>query len=216
VTPQLRKTDWIMTASGIPFWPLEPLVEDVRIADIAHHLAHLCRFTGAVRQFYSVAQHSVLVSKALEHHVARSNSDAAARSAPLYGLLHDGSEAYLMDVPRPLKRDGSFGTYRVAEKRLQAVIYRAFALDIELEPADLKLIDRRMLRTEQRDLMPPPALDERRDDVEPFAFSVLDAWTPARARLAFLKRFADLTGAAAPSLLDVVPGLKRGTELGAR
>jgi hypothetical protein len=178
-----RKTDWIMTASGIPFWPLEPRVEDVRITDIAHHLAHICRFTGAVRRFYSVAQHSVLVSRVLDD-LATSSPDAA-----LYGLLHDASEAYLMDLPRPLKLEPVLAAYRLAEKRLQAVIYRAFGLDIVDEPFDLKYVDRRMLRTEQRDLMPPAALDENRDDVDPFGFSVVDAWTPSRARDEFLQRF---------------------------
>jgi len=191
-------TDWIMTASGRPFWPLEPRVEDVYIGDIAHHLSHLCRFTGAVREFYSVAQHSVCVSFALaaEPAVAGSLNDLAWwRQRGLYGLLHDASEAYLIDVPRPLKRDVRFSAYRDAEARVQKVIYSAFRLPVAGEPADLKVVDRRMLRTEQRDLMPPPALAELRDDVAPFAFSVAQPWSPARARWRFLDRFEQLLGA---------------------
>lgn len=118
---------------------------------------------------------------------------ACDRWRGLYGLLHDGSEAYLMDVPRPLKHDPQFAAYRAAEARLQRVIYAVFGLDPDDEPADLKTVDRRMLRTEQRDLMPPPALAERRDDVEPFAFALTAPWSPTRARWQFLDRFVQLT-----------------------
>jgi hypothetical protein len=172
---------WIMTASGRPFWPLEPRVGDVVIEDIAHHLSHLCRFTGAVRVFYSVAQHSVLACEEL----AASASDGQARTAGLYGLLHDASEAYLMDIPRPLKHDAAFEVYREAEARLQAVIYQAFGLNPDGEPPLLKTIDRRLLRAEQRDLMPPPALQERRDDVDPLPI-VIEPWWCDEARARFL------------------------------
>lgn len=178
-----------MTASGRPFWPLEPRLEDIAIEDIAHHLSNLCRFTGAVRFFYSVAQHSVAVSLEMAPHILT----AGDRWRGLYGLLHDASEAYLMDIPRPLKRDDQFSAYRTAEARLQRIIYAAFDLDPDDEPSDLKIVDRRMLRTEQRDLMPPPALAERRDDVEPFALQLTYPWTPEFARHRFLQRFVQLT-----------------------
>lgn len=184
----LRSTDWIMTASGRPFWPLEPRIEDVWIEDIAHHLAHQCRFSGACREFYSVAQHSVLVCE--EVVVASSERDRVVNG--LYALLHDASEAYLVDVPRPLKHDPQFASYREAEATLQMVIHQAFGLSPWDEPALVKTIDRRMLRTEQRDLMPPPALLERRDDVEPFPVTV-EPWDPLEARTRFLVCFHELT-----------------------
>jgi hypothetical protein len=195
-----------MTASGRPFWPLEPRVEDIDIEDIAHHLSHQCRFSGAVRAFYSVAQHSVLVSKAMKRVLDRDGQRIVTddHERGLYGLLHDASEAYLIDVPRPLKHDPQFSRYRDAEARLQALIYARFGLDPAREPEDLHVIDRRMLRTEQRDLMPPPALDERRDDVPPFQISVTDAWWPLRAKVAFLARFCELTGAELPPLHALV------------
>lgn len=190
-----RTTDWIMTASGRPFWPLEPHVDDVAIEDIAHHLSNLCRFTGAVRTFYSVAQHSVLVSRCLmEHAEALGLPRIAQLRHGLYGLLHDGSEAYLIDVPRPLKRDPQFAVYRQAEARVQAVIYERFELASDQEPDALKHIDRRMLRTEQRDLMPPACLDERRDDVEPYAWRITPQ-IPEIAQRAFLTRFNQLQAA---------------------
>jgi hypothetical protein len=199
-------SDWIMTASGRRFWPLAPCVEDVSIVDIAHHLGHLCRFTGAVRTFYSVAQHSVLVSFALaiDHRESGSCGSMTVETAGLYGLLHDASEAYLMDVPRPLKRDPQFAPYREAEARLQAVIYRAFDLDPAGEPAVLKAIDRRALRTEQRDLMPDPGEGERRDDVVPFRTSLREPDYPSIARLKFLARFIELTGWQPPTVADAL------------
>ncbi|KKL86801.1 hypothetical protein LCGC14_1941060, partial [marine sediment metagenome] len=54
-----RLGDWIQTASGTKVWPLDARVEEILLSDIAHHLSNLCRFTGACRKFYSVAQHVV-------------------------------------------------------------------------------------------------------------------------------------------------------------
>lgn len=200
--PGLRETHpgtWIMTASGRRFWPLNPHWEDVSIEDIAHHLSHLCRFTGAVRTFYSVAQHCVLVSHALAPTIdvgaANRHERARHRQLGLFGLLHDASEAYLMDIPRPLKKSDVFAPYRKVEARLQREIYRAFGLDLRDEPPELKLVDRRMLRTEQRDLMPPAAHGEDRTDVEPFPSIALDSlgvWAPPLARMHFLERYVSL------------------------
>jgi hypothetical protein len=176
-------TDWVMTASGRQFWPLSPRPCDVTIEDIAHALAAVARFGGHARVPYSVAQHSVLVSWAM----------CGTLQDALYGLLHDASEAYLGDVPRPLKRLPAFAAYREAEARLQAVIYDACGLDPDGEPPDLKLVDRRMLRTEQRDLMPAAACDEDRTGVPPFD-EVIQPWDFHMARLLFLEQFHILNG----------------------
>lgn len=176
-------TDWIMTYTGRAFYPTEPRIEDIVIEDIAHALAHVCRFAGHTRSFYSVAQHSVLVA------------DECPESMRLYALLHDASEAYLGDVPRPLKRLSEWSDYRGCEDRLKALIYARFGLP-EIEPKELKIIDRRMLRTEQRDLMPPAAYGERRDDVEPYA-KTITPWRPDAAEriftMAFWKSFESVT-----------------------
>lgn len=62
---------------------------------IGHSLGMLCRFNGHTRIFYSVAEHSVLVSE-LMRKVTGGN--------PFEGLIHDGAEAYLSDIPTPFKR----------------------------------------------------------------------------------------------------------------
>lgn len=186
-------SEWIQTASGRQFWPLDPKSEDVLIEDIAHALAAVNRFNGHAREPFSVAQHSVLVSVEMEKEAIDSDAlDWAPRA--LYGLLHDASEAYLCDVPRPLKRLAEFEPYRVAEARLQAVVYLTFGLDPESEPLSLKAIDRRMLRTEQKYLMPPAAHGERRNDVSILPIAIRP-WPFAFAKGAFLNRFQDLQAA---------------------
>jgi hypothetical protein len=89
-----RKGSWQQTFTGRQFWPCDPRPEDVCLEDIAHHLALMCRFGGACRVFYSVAEHSVRVAELVWD---RTNGD---REAALAGLLHDASEAYLVDIPK--------------------------------------------------------------------------------------------------------------------
>jgi len=179
--------DWIMTASGRPFWTLDPRVEDVHIEDIAQALAAIPRFHGHTRpRPYSVAQHSVLVSDYAEQ--SQVIPCGARRRIAFAALLHDASEAYLGDVPRPLKRQPTFAAYRDAEARLQRVIDEAFGVMLtDDEKRVIAAIDRRMLRTEQRDLMPPAIPGEGRDDVEPYPF-IVAPWPFTLARRRFLMR----------------------------
>jgi hypothetical protein len=131
----------ITTFSGIRFWPMLPNPDDILIADIAHALAHQCRFGGHAREFYSVAEHCVRVSQ----HCAPEDA--------LWGLLHDASEAFLCDVPAPLKELPAFEAYREAERRLQRAIAVRFGLP-EDQPASVTEADRVMLRIEMSDLLP--------------------------------------------------------------
>lgn len=109
--------DYITTYSKIHFTPLEPRQEDILIADIAHPLSLMTRANGHFPQFYSVGQHSVQCAK-----------EAAARGYSgrlvLACLLHDGSEAYLSDITRPVKKN--LPGYRDAERVLQNAIYQKF------------------------------------------------------------------------------------------
>ena len=84
----------IETYTGGEFRPFDPQPAEVRLLDIAAGLAHTCRFGGHCRQFYSVAEHSLYVSREFETPRLR-----------LLGLLHDAGEAYLGDVPRPIKAE---------------------------------------------------------------------------------------------------------------
>ena len=176
-----RNSDWIQTYTGRQFFPLRPRVEDICIEDIAHALSNLCRFTGHVTKFYSVAEHSVRAS------FCCTQEDA------LWALLHDASEAYLVDVPRPLKYAPVFGElYRAFEKQLMDAVCDRFGLPREM-PASVKKADDRMLMTEARDLLDPKPIGWR-IDAEPYGFTI-EPWRPVAAEWTFLEVFYTLTGA---------------------
>jgi uncharacterized protein len=138
----------IQTASGKFAFPLDPYPEMLDINDIGLALSNQCRFSGHVKQFYSVAEHSVRVSNYV-HSIGGSPMEV------FWGLMHDASEAYLVDLARPIKQDPSFAEgYRNAEERLMAVICERFGLPAEM-PEIVHLADQVLLSTEQRDLMPP-------------------------------------------------------------
>jgi hypothetical protein len=171
-----RVGDWMQTYSGGIFWPLDPRPEEVNIEDIAHALANACRYAGHCLRFYSVAQHSVLVSM-------RCRPENA-----LWGLLHDASEAYLLDVPRPVKPH--LPGYKDAEARvMQAITYR-YGLP-PIMPEDVKEADGRMLATEQRDLMAPPPRPWNLPH-EPYEHPI-HPMSPENAKKFFLDRFNELT-----------------------
>ncbi len=114
-----KRENPILTHSNVLFYPLAARQEEILIADVAHALSHICRANGHFETFYSVAQHSLNCRK-----------EAEARQLPkrvqLACLLHDGSEAYLSDVTRPVKI--YLPEYREIEGRLQQLIYERFAL----------------------------------------------------------------------------------------
>lgn len=134
----MRTGDWFQTHSGVRFFPLDPHPEDINIDDITHALARTCRFGGHVRDYYSVAQHSVIVSNIVPEELA------------LYGLLHDATEAYIGDCVRPLKY--SMPQYREIEENLWGVVADRFGLHREI-PAEVKHADNVALITERRDLL---------------------------------------------------------------
>jgi len=167
-------TDWIQTATGRRFYPLSPPPEDVDIRDIAHALSLLCRFNGHSAAFYSVAEHSVRVC------------DSLPREHQLWGLLHDAAEAYLGDLPRPLKRQ--LPTFSQAENVVLRCVTERYGLSWPM-PAAVRAADDQLLATEARDLMGAP--DWARG-TEPLP-GPIEPWPPERARAAFLERFQALT-----------------------
>lgn len=110
----------IDTWSGETVTPLDPDPADLKLDDIAHGLANLGRFAGQGREFYSVARHSVHVSLDVK---ARDGNMESQR----YALVHDAAEAYLSDVPGPVKK--SLPGYKHAERRLDAVVMDALGLE---------------------------------------------------------------------------------------
>lgn len=178
----------IMTASGRYVDPLDLRPDDVCIEDIAHALGNQCRYSGHTREFYSVAQHSFIVAEVLADRGANAET-------VLWGLLHDAAEAYLVDLPRPLKRHEVFGAiYRDTEDRVLAAVLTHFGLD-HVEPPAVKLVDLILLATERRDLMPAGGDWAVLDGVTPLV-GVIDPWPPSVARARFMDAFELLTSRA--------------------
>lgn len=89
---------WVQTRYGTKFFPLSPAPEMIDINDIANSLAMKCRFNGHCTHFVSIAEHSVMV-----YNVLKMNFNVTDNVILLQGLLHDAGEAYLCDVPKPIK-----------------------------------------------------------------------------------------------------------------
>lgn len=154
----------VMTHSGRLVNPLDLHHEDIDLYDIANALSKICRFNGQCIHFHSVAAHSVQVAKRLPYELR------------LWGLLHDASEAYLMDLPKPLKVLPEFAFYVEAECRAMKVICERFDLPITM-PAEVDEADQRMLLTEFRDIFDTTVQGSA---MTPYP-ETIDPWSPGRA-----------------------------------
>jgi hypothetical protein len=143
-----RKGDWLQTFTGRQFWPLDPRAEDVELEDIIHSLAQQVRYAGHCPGPYTIAQHSVLVSRRAEALTIPGDDRA---EVALWGLLHDASGAYVVDVPRPLKQ--FLPSYREIEDGVMRAICARFELP-GVTPPEVKRADRELLATEAREFFP--------------------------------------------------------------
>ena len=176
----------ILTVSSQSFNFIDPASNVIRVTDIAHALAHVCRFAGHTREFYSVAQHSVLVSLIVPP------EDALA------ALFHDATEAYIGDVSSPLKQ--LLPDYQAIEARLHADIFAKLGIPAEL-PASVKRADRILLATEQRDLIAPH--DEEWSQlagIEPLP-ECIHPLPPFEAGTLFLDRYRELVAPRMPTFI---------------
>jgi uncharacterized protein len=143
-----RAGNYMHTSNGKKYWPLDPKPEEVHVDVVAHHLATRCRYNGATqhkmfrsRIFYSVAEHSVYVSRYIEYVLKKPEY-------ALEGLLHDGSEAYNGDLIRPLKYDPLF---REPFKRVEDLNEAAGASRFNLVfpyPKEVKIADEAVTNAE--------------------------------------------------------------------
>jgi hypothetical protein len=172
---------YFRTYTGRVIHPLDPKPHEISIFDIARSLSHICRFLGHTDAFYSVAQHCVLVSQ----HVPQEDR--------LWGLLHDAPEAYLCDLPAPIKRDPQMAIYRIAEDRLMLAVCQRYGLRPEM-PTSVMRADKVLLATEFRDVTtvddPDWIIDECGE--KPLPEYHIAAWAPAYSEQMFLARFEEL------------------------
>lgn len=171
-----RYGDFMQTATGRKFWPMDPRADEVFIEDIAHSLSLQCRYAGHCLRFYSVAEHSVLMARKLRWE----GVDVA-----LWALLHDASEAFLVDVPRPVKPylDG----YKAAEAKVMAAVCDRFSLAREM-PAAVHDADNRIIADELVNLV---TMDWHGKHNDPLGVD-LRYWSPEKAKEEFLATFEAL------------------------
>lgn len=168
--------DWMQTYTGVKFYPMSPDASEVSPVDIAHSLSLLCRYNGHVDRFYSVGEHCVLMSQAVEPDVA------------LWALLHDATEAYVGDMIRPLKLYQP--DFVQAEVRVMAAICERFGLQPEM-PAEVKSADSRILLVERAALMPNTRHAWSIDGLSPLPVTVR-GWGPGEAERTYLVRLQEL------------------------
>lgn len=142
-----HRGDYMLTNQGHQFYPLSPRSVDVDPIDIAHALSMLCRYNGHVDRFYSVAEHCLLMSLVMP-----------TRELALEALLHDGSEAYVGDMVRPLKHTSQMAPYRLAEDAVTDAIAERFGLRVDDEghhhkSTEVEDADMRILLTERTALL---------------------------------------------------------------
>ena len=221
-----RLGNWMQTAHGRKAWPLDPRPSDIHIDDIAHHLAHICRFNGACSTLYCVAEHSVRVSLIVERWLILDYLHDLGRPLPWFlraafwcawhglpfglwtwmflaemyrpvgsldvviaALHHDDAEAYLADVPRPVKPD--LPGYKEIEQRNERTIAERLGL-IYPWPGIVKQADDAALATEARALMGGECAGKWHLRHEPLPWTIRP-WSPKTARRRFLFRWRTLS-----------------------
>ena len=177
---QLEETrfDYLSLNNGKRISILEPEQDTMDIITIANSLSNLCRFMGQVNDFYSVAQHSVMVS----HLVPTQHAYA--------GLMHDATEAFCGDLVKPIKQ--KLPEYSVIEERMWNALRQRYNLPMAL-PSSVHVADRIMVKTESRDLQTGDIWKSWYPDFQPLPFPIIPL-LPKDAFTLFLARHAELTG----------------------
>mgnify|MGYP002621229423 CR=1 FL=1 len=185
----MRKT---FTFTGARIDYTNPSPASIHIDDITHGLSNICRWHGQTNRFYSVAQHSVLLSMIVPTHMALTVEGLTyyeqvnlAKAA----LLHDAAEAYTGDIPSPIK-DMMPDFVEIIEMPLLEAIFERFELSTEL----LKYItpyDKAICANEAEALF-RNVLPSELAGVQPIEGLIIDPLPPLEARRLFYQRFKDL------------------------
>lgn len=174
----------IGVASGGCFHILTPREDEVFIEDIAHHLGGIGRYTGACSNLWSVGAHCIEVSRRIEQ-------AGGTRVEQLQGLLHDASEAYLVDIPRPIKPDIAIAgaSYYEVEDIIMRCIFRALNVPWPMAPI-VKEADDGMAYDEVANFFPPGFMWDRYKVTA--KKSNLVSLHPLVAKELYLRRFNEL------------------------
>lgn len=180
---KLPENQFESTPTVQKFYFLNPRQEDIKAYDIAHALSLQCRFGGHCADFYSVAEHSVIVAEEVEKFDSRPVTLMGA-------LLHDAEEAYLPDIPRPIKR--LMPEVQKIYKRLNKAIVRRFRLE-EANWELIKNVDRRLCITEAKVLGLWHEDWESTAQYGPDIIRDLHMWNNTDAKTLFLYNFTELS-----------------------
>lgn len=166
----------IMLHSGKLFDIANPEGSEISVDDVAHGLAHTCRYAGQCDGFFSVAEHSVLVSQ-------------VTTGDKLAALFHDAAEAFIGDMSRPLKY--MLPEYKAIERRIEKAIFDQFGIPW---PAtiEIKAADHSVMAAEQNVLMPSGTNEWLRDANVLPAHVTIRRLMPNDAKLLFLQRYEEL------------------------
>ena len=173
----------IQTSSGKKFDLINVDIDKIDIVDIANSLSKQCRFNGHIKEFYSVAQHCCHVS------------DLLPAQYRLDGLLHDAAEAYVTDLPSPIKHMDGMDFFVEIEDNIERAIFEKYSVEYTL-PTTVKRADGIMLATEARDLLGSPndeSWNWTKEYPEPVKWNI-KSWSIERSKLEFLYRFESLIG----------------------
>lgn len=176
VAVNVAKGPTIMLASGRHFDFLDPDGSEFTIEDIAHGLAHVCRYAGQCREFYSVAEHSILVASVVD--------DFAYEA-----LLHDAAEAFIGDITRPLKQ--LLPDFKAIEASVEGAIVRRFGIRSGFK-ATVKAADLQVLAAEQMQIMAPGCADWAAEAGISPSNVVVRHLAPMTAKAEFLRLFEEL------------------------
>ena len=159
----------IRTNSGKYVNVFDPDPDTLLIEDIAHAQSNQPRFGGHLPKFYSVAQHSYLC-----YCIAPEDEKYDA-------LMHDSSEAYLLDMPKPIKIE--LPDYNRIEENLMNILAKKFKFIYPKSPV-VEKIDHYLLEWEWNVLML-----HNSENKFPLNYPPIKIMTPKQAAKAFLTAF---------------------------
>ncbi len=196
---EVSKDDcWIRTYSGKVFNFVNTDPESIDMQDIGHALGLICRFTGHVKEFYSVAEHCIWVSTLTYKYalsgvsgVCRKVSNKEAAKIGLYALLHDASEAYVTDLNSPAK--SLLPEYKALEKKISDAINEKYGVVFDEEPPQVKYADNTMLVAEAKALLFETDFSNWvKNHYDKDVVYRQIPMTPRQAEAAYLNRFATM------------------------